>query len=418
MRHAMKRWLFGGLGLTAFLCAAPAAMAQQPHDAYQDADEVVLESNRLHVDDFDLEAVMGLIQDDRVDDARHLEAFINDANGINNVDIDGDGYIDAIVVREVERNEDVVFEFLAVPSSKPGGAMATVASITFTNAAEDQMEIVGRYPTYVHPQVYTTTVVHCNRHGFVTWAYYTPRPYYTFVYHPSRYPRRAVYRRGVLVHHRTTFRRTYPVRRVVRVHGSRVTYRRAARRPAARHRYTARRANTRRGVTTRRRVTTTRRATSRRANSRRAAPSRAARRSASRREAPRSERRDANRTERRSDARSNRRGGEASSERRDGARSGNRDSARSNRRDSARSGNRSDARSNNRSGARSGNRDSARSNRRDNARSGNRSGARSNRRDASRRSNRRGASRRSTTRGRSRGNSRRGSSRGRSRSRR
>lgn len=192
---------------------------------------VVLEEDTLLAEDFDLEAVLAIVENERSVDAASLEAAINSDPALNNVDIDGDGFIDHVSVREVRDGTDVVLQFNAVPSSTGRGAVE-VASLTFVEAAsEPDVRVVAAYPDYVeHRYVYTTSLVH--RHGFVTWVYRPYRPVYTTTYVWGA-PVRPVYGPSVVVHHRRAWRSAYPVRvrrapRSTFVYRSRVATRRGA----------------------------------------------------------------------------------------------------------------------------------------------------------------------------------------------
>ena len=204
------------LGLTALLCWATPTAAQSPDD------DVLIEPYSISANDFDLEAVVSLIQDERVKNAEDLERIINEDNGINNVDSDGDGYVDYIAVQEWREGDETGFEFVAIPASSEGEVeprVTTIASMSFT--APDHSEhvhVVATYPDYVlHPGFgYSATVV--ATHGFATWVYWPYRPMIGVSYVVVGYQPRPICGREVLVTRRATFRSTYPSsRRVTRV---------------------------------------------------------------------------------------------------------------------------------------------------------------------------------------------------------
>ncbi len=102
-------------------------------------------------DDFDLSAVMGLIKNENLKDAEALEKKINEDNGINNVDIDKDGKVDYIQVREKRLDDGYAFEFYAIPSSTQNvDDGCVIATLAFSkDASSNQVEIVGTYPVYI-----------------------------------------------------------------------------------------------------------------------------------------------------------------------------------------------------------------------------------------------------------------------------
>jgi hypothetical protein len=105
----------------------------------------------LKADDFDLENIIGLIKDSKLKDASELEKRINDGSGINNVDIDQDGVIDYIMVKESRGAKGITLDFLAVPSSiKDESRAETIASLTFSqNTSSKDVQVQGGYPAYV-----------------------------------------------------------------------------------------------------------------------------------------------------------------------------------------------------------------------------------------------------------------------------
>lgn len=217
---------------------------------------VVLEEDTLMAEDFDLEAVLAIVESERSADAASLETLINADPALNNVDIDGDGFIDHISVRELRDGADVVLQFTAIPSSTGRGAVE-VASLTFVEAAsEPEVRVVAAYPDYVdHHYVYTTSLV--QRHGFVTWVYRPYRPVYTTAYVWCS-PVRPVYGPSVVVHHRRAWRSAHPIHVHRAPRGTFVARRRfAPRRDVIVHRSRSRGGVVRRGAVVHRRGRTT-----------------------------------------------------------------------------------------------------------------------------------------------------------------
>lgn len=148
----------------------------------------------------DLESITFLVKKGKIKDAKTLEAKINaPKEKLNDVDIDGDGKIDKIVIVEVKKDDGtIVFELHAVPSkSKKKEEAVVVAYVTFvpdkvTNVLvvkATYAPIVIGYDTIVYD--YTVPIVVKNDvivveggGGFHGWLYTVNRPAYygVFVY--------------------------------------------------------------------------------------------------------------------------------------------------------------------------------------------------------------------------------------------
>lgn len=171
------------------------AYAPGPEPSLRPADArspQALDQQPLSTLDLHLEAVVALIEEDRVTDAEHLEELINSAKtGINNVDLDDDGFVDFVAVREVREHDTILFELIAMPSSDPDAEGLTIASISFRelNGGGGDVEIVAAYSDYVegheetafasivqHP-IYTDSY---QPRGFIDWVYIDYRPIYLF----------------------------------------------------------------------------------------------------------------------------------------------------------------------------------------------------------------------------------------------
>lgn len=149
---------------------------------------------------FDLESVSFLVKKGKVKDAKALEKKINTPKEkLNNIDIDGDGKIDKIVIVEVKKDDGtIIFELHAVPSkSKNKDEAIIVAYVNFVPDKTTNVLIVKAtyapifigYDTIVYdynvPIVVTNdTIVVTGGVGFYGWLYTVHRPSYygVFVY--------------------------------------------------------------------------------------------------------------------------------------------------------------------------------------------------------------------------------------------
>lgn len=179
----------------------------------------------ISADDFDLDTVMGLVRDEKVKDARELEEIINDDNGINNIDMDGDQVVDHVIVREIREGADIRFEFIAVPSSNPDVASRVViGSMSFTEDRDTrQVQVVGEYDeeqvTVQREVVYVYTVPHPYYvvgppNPFCMWVYGPGRPAYWVSYSPVYYHTHYRHPRRVYMARRNRYRRSHHVRPV------------------------------------------------------------------------------------------------------------------------------------------------------------------------------------------------------------
>jgi hypothetical protein len=108
------------------------------------------ESYLLNSDDFDLEMVVGIVEGDGVKDIQALEDQINSAeSGINNIDIDADGTIDYIMVKESREDKKYTLEFLAVPSKSGKEEDATLVGSVDIKQTAKGADVSGGYPKYV-----------------------------------------------------------------------------------------------------------------------------------------------------------------------------------------------------------------------------------------------------------------------------
>ena len=148
----------------------------------------------------DLESITFLVKKGKVKDAKALEKKINTPKEkLSNIDIDGDGKIDKIVIVEVKKDDGtIIFELHAVPSkSKNKDEAVIVAYVNFVPDKTTNVLVVKAtyapiiigYDTIVYdytvPIVVTNdTIVVTGGVGFYGWLYTVHRPSYygVFVY--------------------------------------------------------------------------------------------------------------------------------------------------------------------------------------------------------------------------------------------
>lgn len=215
------------LGVLALIFVAGCNCNSRTHTETRTTTTVSGQTNLLDANDFHLQTVMAMIKENKVDSAESLEKAINGTNGINNVDVDKDGQIDYISVKERREGDAIHLDMMALPSStKDPKEAVTVASVSFSkNTSTNSVEVRGGYPNYVHG--YNDHYYHYRRPGltfgeamFLAWMF-TPRPiyYHPYGYRTYGYAPRPVYTRSQLSTRRTTYRkqtRVGPVRRVTR----------------------------------------------------------------------------------------------------------------------------------------------------------------------------------------------------------
>ena len=163
----------------------------------------------------DLETIIGLVQANKVSNAKELEEIVNSDNGINNVDLDNDGQIDYILVTEARDGEDSILNLEAVPSSKGAKEDAVVVGtvrIGPSKASGDQVAVRAGYPDYVRGHDSHYYHYSSPRHGmsigqglFLAWALNRTRPLY-YAPMPMRWAPRPIYSSSVRQTRRTTYR--------------------------------------------------------------------------------------------------------------------------------------------------------------------------------------------------------------------
>lgn len=161
---------------------------------------------------FDMASVIAKLKEGSVKDAEGLQKFINETSGINNVDLDKDGNIDTITVKE-ERGENGKIAMAVVAHPKDEKKSATIAEVAFEkNTSTDEITVSGSYPNYVsghqdHYYRHTLTGSMIGDMMFYSWLF-SPRPvFYTpYTYGMYGYGARPVLRGNNLRSTRTTYR--------------------------------------------------------------------------------------------------------------------------------------------------------------------------------------------------------------------
>jgi len=178
----------------------------------------------LNAEDFDLATITSLVRDNKVAGGEELEKLVNGDNGINNVDLDGDGQIDYIRVVESRPGDSIVLDFVAAPAN---GEEATVSSLRFShNTTTNQMHVSGGYPEYVrgydshYYNYHSPYRVGLGTAMFYSWMYRPSRVMYVPGYaRPSYYSPRARYSSSQMSTRRTSYRtqtKVSPVKKAAR----------------------------------------------------------------------------------------------------------------------------------------------------------------------------------------------------------
>ncbi len=118
--------------------------------------------------DFDLEAVNYMVRKGKVKNAKALEKKINSKKeGINKIDIDGDGKTDTIAVVEVRKEGKTTFEIKVLPSSKKDQKKDPEVYVTVAFIALDELEDDGK----IKVEVYYADVVEHTEKDFYSFEF-------------------------------------------------------------------------------------------------------------------------------------------------------------------------------------------------------------------------------------------------------
>lgn len=149
---------------------------------------------QIKPESLDLESITFLVKKGKVKDAAALEKKINSPKEkLNNVDIDGDGKVDKIVIVEQKQADGViVFELKAIPSrSKDKDAAVVIANVSFTPDKTTKVLVVKAtyapvvigHKTIIYDYsapivVENDVIVVAGGVGFYGWLYAVHRPAY------------------------------------------------------------------------------------------------------------------------------------------------------------------------------------------------------------------------------------------------
>ena len=211
----MKKVLLA-LSIFALMCGCNCN--RRTHSETKTTTTVAGQSHLLDAKDFDLQSVMTMVKENKVGDAESLEEFINKTPGINNVDVEPDGNIDYISVKERRHEGTIYLDLMAIPSStKDPKEALTVASVRFTKSTSTSaVEVSGGYPNYVHGYGnhyynYHRPMMSVGDAVFLAWMF-SPRPLYHYpMGYRFGYVSRPVYTSSQLRTHRTTVRKQVKV---------------------------------------------------------------------------------------------------------------------------------------------------------------------------------------------------------------
>ena len=179
----------------------------------KDSDTTVnISSHLMDAEAFDLEAVAAKLKTGDLADAAALEKFINTAEGVNNIDLDKDGQIDELTVKE-EKGADGKTAMAIVAHPKTGEE-SVVAEVGFEKTASGDVQVSAAYPEHVrgyrdHYYNHTLTGSHLGDMMFYSWMF-SPRPVYVPSYRYGMYysSPRSVMSRQQMTSRRTTYRKT------------------------------------------------------------------------------------------------------------------------------------------------------------------------------------------------------------------
>ena len=98
-------------------------------------------------EDLALDIITAKLEKGDIEDAKGIEQLINTEPGINNVDLDKDGNVDELTIKEENQDGKPVLAIIAHPKT---GEETVVAELSFEKNTETQsVEIHGAYPSYV-----------------------------------------------------------------------------------------------------------------------------------------------------------------------------------------------------------------------------------------------------------------------------
>jgi len=120
----------------------------KPNVKFEPTTSIVAQQYLMDAKDLDLELTLGHLKEgEDINDPEALEKWINTTPGVNNVDLDKDGTIDLISVREQE-GQDTNTSVLALTANPASGESTVVSELQFTHKS-GEVEVNAGYPEYV-----------------------------------------------------------------------------------------------------------------------------------------------------------------------------------------------------------------------------------------------------------------------------
>lgn len=166
-------------------------------EASVDASVEVAVDGKIKAEALDLEAISFMVKKGMVKNAKALEKELNKKGSkLANVDIDGDGKRDRLVIKEVRNGDVVTFEVRVAASGKGKVEVedtVILATVVFTpDRASKKLHVEASYTTVViheETQIYVFDsdievngdVIVVTDMPFVTWVYTVNRPVYVGV---------------------------------------------------------------------------------------------------------------------------------------------------------------------------------------------------------------------------------------------
>lgn len=177
--------------LTSMIAAVLTACSlNQPETRSTDQDPTVGEqvANTWARENLDLQAVGALLE--KADDAEEFEHLLNSDGGVNNIDLNGDGYVDYIGVREFDDREDGQRGFSLFSMFGPD-MIQEIAQIIFYRDRPDypgsRVLLVGNDQIYGDDYYYETNWLD-KRVPIASWVFANRDDHYRSPYNYDYYP--------------------------------------------------------------------------------------------------------------------------------------------------------------------------------------------------------------------------------------
>lgn len=174
------------LVIAALLSGCKKERPQQNQTKTTESTNVNVQSYLMDASAFGLDLVITKLKEGKLKNAEELEKFINEETGINNVDLDKDGNIDELTVKEEQKDGKNIMAVIAHPKT---GEETVISELAFEkNTQTEEVTVTGAYPEYVngyqdHYYRHTMTGSVVGDMMFYHWMF-SPRPMF---YHPYHY---------------------------------------------------------------------------------------------------------------------------------------------------------------------------------------------------------------------------------------